>query len=579
MFKKWDLMISFTDILRGIFMKKRVISVFIIFCLIVTGINSGLLLYLPAFGADDGSYSLYFNSKRISQRGYYINNTPYLPISLLGTYANNTGITVDQSKKQLVINLSSQNIMMADDATTNFVKTYAGNVSIPLKEIEKELYFPLNTTEQFFKLSYTVSDDSIKMRAYSGTDKIAKINRSNVQGISSLLDGEGATLNLSLNDTVFITGETDNYYKIASENGSTVYVMKDYVTISEIDLAKIDFYAPKKSKFKRGSEKISLAWEYVGTVTPSAPAIKHNGLDILSPTWFDLITDGDGSVENNGDKGYTTSAHSKGYMVWATITNNMSTKGSTAFTTKTFNNSGLLNKSVAQYIFYSCLYDVDGINIDYEDVADGDAAGLVAFTALMRNYTEKQGLVLSIDTLIPRPWTIEYDRASLSKYVDYLVVMTYDEHYAGSPAAGSIASLPWVEDAIKATLKDVPASKLLMGIPLYTRVWTVDGTGKIISNPSAKMPAVRSTVASKSLTPVWRDKEKQYYVEYANGDNTSKIWIEDPRSIANRLNLVSQYNLAGSACWQLSQGEDRIWNVFDGMLKNNKTISNYENPY
>ncbi len=560
-------------------MKKRIISVFIIFCMLITAINSGLLLYLPAFGADDGSYTLYFNNKIISQRGYYINNTPYLPVSVIGTYANNPGITMDMNSKSLIIDLSAENIMMADDATTNFVKAYAGKVYIPLLEIEKELYFPLNTTEQFFKLSYTVSDSIIKMRAYSGTDKIAKINQSNVEAVSSLLDSGGDVVRLSLGDTVFISGETDNYYKIAAEDGSTVYVMKDYVTISEIDLSKIDFYAPKKTKFKRGSEKINLAWDYVTKITPAAPTVKHSGLDILSPTWFDLITDGDGSVENNGDKGYTDSAHSNGYMVWATITNNMSTKGSTAFTTKTFNNSGLLNRSVAQYIFYASLYNVDGINIDYEDVSDSDAAGLVAFTALLRNYTEKQGLVLSIDTLIPRPWTAEYDRAALSKYVDYLAVMTYDEHYAGSPAAGSTASLPWVEDALVATLKDVPASKLLLGIPLYTRIWTIDGSGKIVSNPSAKMPTVRSTVKTSGVTPEWRDKEKQYYVEYPNGANTSKIWIEDSRSVANRLELVKQHNLAGSACWQLSQGEDKIWDVFYGMLKKNKPLSDYENPY
>lgn len=560
-------------------MKKRLISGIIVFCLVVTGIQSGLLLYLPAYGGDGDSCTLLYNNQRISQRGYLINNTPYLPVSLIGSYAKNSGIKVDQENKRLMIDLASQNIMMADDATTKFVKTYGGNVYIPLREIEKELYFPLNTTEQLFKLSYSVSGNTIKMRSYSGTDKIARINRDGVQAVSSLLESDGKAVNFSLNDTVFITGETDNYYKISADDGGTVYVMKDDVTISEIDLSKIDFYAPKKNKFKRDSEKISLAWEYVAAVTPSAPAIKHNGLDILAPTWFDLIVDGDGYVENNGDKGYTDAAHSKGYQVWATITNNMSTKGSTAFTTKTFNNSGLLNRSVAQYIFYASLYNVDGINIDYEDVSDSDAAGLVAFTALLRNYTERQGLVLSIDTLIPRPWTVEYDRKALSKYVDYLVVMTYDEHYAGSPAAGSIASLPWVEEAVKATLKEVPASKLLLGIPLYTRIWTVDASGKIISNPSAKMPSVRETIQSKNLTPKWLDKEKQYYVEYPNGGNTSKIWIEDSRSIANRLNLAVKYNLAGAACWQISQGEDRIWEVFDGMLKKNKSLQSFEEPY
>ena len=558
-------------------MKKKLISLMLMVCLLFAGMSQGTLS--PVLAADGDAYTLYYNNKVISQKGYYINNTPYVPISLIGTYAKNPYIEVDQGNSRLVIDLSQQNLMMADEATSNFVKAYAGKVYIPLKKIDNELYFPLNTTEQFFKLSHTLSGKTIKMRAYAGSDKIAKVNQAGAQAVTSLLDGNAETLGLALNETLWISGETDNYYKISISDEQSAYVLKDYVTISEIDLAKVDFYAPKKTKHKRGSEKISVAWEYVGTVTPPTPATKLAGLDVLAPTWFDLIVNGDGSVENNGDRGYTDAAHQKGYMVWATITNNMSTKGSTAFTTKTFNNSGLLNKSVAQYIFYACLYDVDGINIDYEDVADADAAGLVAFTALMRNYTERQGLVLSIDTLIPRPWTIEYDRAALAKYVDYLCVMTYDEHYSSSPVAGSVASLPWVEAAIKDTLKEVPASKLLLGVPLYTRIWTVDNGGKVISNPSAKMPNVRSLLEEKKITPVWLQKENQYYAEYPNGANTSKIWIEDSRSIANRLNLVSKYQLAGAASWQLSQGEDRIWEVFNGMLKQKKDMSQYWLPY
>jgi len=560
-------------------MKKRIISGIIVFCLTMMGINGGLQLWLPAYGADDGSLALIYNNKTINQRGYVVNGTPYLPVSMIGKYVYNPGITVDQKNKKLIIDLSSMNIMMADEATTNFVKTYAGNVYIPLRDFGNgDLYFPLNTTEQFFRLGYTITGNTIRMRDYTGTDKIAKVNRNGVQGVSSLFEGDGNTVEFSNGETVFITGETDNYYAVTADDGSTVYIMKEHVSISEIDLSKIDFYAPKKPKFNRGNEKISLAWDYVHSVTPAVPA-KYSGLDILSPTWFDLIVEGGGNVENLGDKGYTDTAHANGYMVWATITNSFSTKGSTAFTTKTFNNSSLMNKAVAQFIFYSCLYDVDGINIDFEDVADADAAGLVAFTALLRNYTERQGLVLSIDTLIPRPWTIEYDRAALSKYVDYLAVMTYDEHYSSSPVAGSVASLPWVESAVKDTLKDVPASKLLLGVPLYTRLWTVDSAGKIIKNPAMKMPEVRNLLGSMGLTPVWLDKEKQYYAEYPDGAYTTKIWIEDSRSIANRLNLVKKYNLAGAACWQLRQGEDRIWDVFDGMLKRNKSLKDYENPY
>jgi len=254
----------------------------------------------------------------------------------------------------------------------------------------------------------------------------------------------------------------------------------------------------------------------------------------------------------------------------------MSTKGSTAYTTTVFNNSALLNRSVAQYLFYSCLYEADGINIDYEQVADSDAAGLTAFTSLLRQYTERQGLNLSIDTLVPKPWTIEYDRKALSGSVDYIAVMTYDEHYGGSPTAGSVASMPWVVDAVEKTLKEVPSGKVLLGIPLYTRVWVVDSSGKVIRNPSASMPYIQNLIIEKNITPLWLEKEKQYYISYPNGEYTDRIWIEDTRSVANRLSLVHDYDLAGSACWEYRWSMPEIWPVFNGMLKQGKHLSYYE---
>ncbi|MDF3001434.1 MAG: glycoside hydrolase [Bacillota bacterium] len=497
-------------------MKKRILTWLIIFAMAITGINSFFLLYFLAADTARDSYLLYYNDQMLFQRGYYIENTPYLPVELIGIYMKNPGIKADEIDKRLEIDLSVQNIVMADETTTKFVKDHGGSVYIPFREIENHLYFPLNTTVQFFHMKYSVIGTTIRMYH----DTLADTSNSNV-----------------------------------------------------------DFYAPKKATQRIEDEKISLAWDYAGTITPSVPSQKYPGLDVLAPTWFHLITKGGGNVENNGDKGYTDTAHAKGYHVWATITNNMSTKGSTAFTTETFQNRELLNKSVAQYLFYSCLYDVDGINIDYEDVADEDAAGLVAFTALLRNYTERQGLILSIDTLIPRPWTIEYDRAALAEYVDYLAIMTYDEHYSGSKVAGSVASLPWVEEAVQSTLKDVPASKLLLGIPLYTRIWTVDSAGKVITNPAAKMPAIRSLIEEKALTPTWLDTEKQYYIEYPEDSHLTKIWIEDSRSISYRLNLITKYDLAGAACWQLRQGEETIWEVFEGMLKENQAMSFYQQPY
>ncbi|MDD2295458.1 MAG: glycosyl hydrolase family 18 protein, partial [Eubacteriales bacterium] len=268
-----------------------------------------------------------------------------------------------------------------------------------------------------------------------------------------------------------------------------------------------------------------------------------------------------------------------GAYVWATITNNMSLAGSTNYTTKVLADTALRNKTIAQYLFYACLYEVDGINIDYEDVKDADRNNLTAFVREMRKHTEKLGLTLSIDTLIPKPWTVEYDYAALGKAVDYIAVMTYDEHYATSPSAGSVSSLPWADKAIQDLLTYVEGRKILMGIPLYARLWTVAPTGKPAGNRAVTMTAARELVQSKGLTPLWLSETGQYYAEYANGSNTDKIWLEDPRSIAGRLALVYTYGLAGSACWQYSQGEDAVWDVFEAVFKRGVSPGAFNDPY
>ncbi len=566
---------------KGIFMEiKRTnqIVAIVMAILLLSGTAAVFVMSsLMSFGAGEDTVPIYYNGKRLQEGGYIVNRTPYVPLSLVKGLGNTDKLTFNESDKKLLIDLSKQNIQMADAKTTDFVKNYGGTVYIPLKTFDGTLCVPMDVTEQFLKLSSSVSNGTIRIHPYSGTDRIAVIQESDTYLVSGLHDRSGQdSFPLGRGERVYILGETENYYRVETPDGSSGYVMKSHVEIAQIDLSSVDFYAPKKEKYIRGKEKINLVWQYASATTPPPPETTLEGIDILAPTWFHQIVGGEGAVENTGDLSYTKSAHENGYLVWATITNNMSTKGSTAYTTTVFNNSALLNRSVAQYLFYSCLYDADGINIDYEQVADGDASGLTAFTTLLRQYTERQGLNLSIDTLIPKPWTIEYDRAALAKQVDFLAVMTYDEHYSSSPVAGSVASLPWVTEAVKETLKAVPGEKVLLGIPLYTRVWVVDSSGKVIRNPSASMAYVQNLIVEMKLDPLWLDKEKQYFISYPNGQYTDKIWVEDSRSLANRLSLVQEYDLAGSACWEYRWSMPEIWEVFNGMLKQGRKLNYYE---
>ncbi len=558
--------------------KKKFFIIAAVSMLFCSAAIAGITATLFSFGADEGTTPIYYDGKRLSEGGHIVNRTPYVPLSVVKRIGSTEKLSFDEAGKKMLIDLSRQNIVMADNETSEFVKRYGGTIYIPLKEFNGVLHVPMDVSEQFLKLSASITGGSINIHRYSGSEDMARIAESGTNLITHLNSPRRQTpFSLNKGDIVSITGESDNYYKVETQDGLAGYVMKSLVEISDVNLSAIDFYAPKKEKFVQGrNEKINLVWQYVSQVTPPAPSRKEPGIDILAPTWFHQIVGGGGNVENNGDLGYTREAQEKGYLVWATVTNNMSTKGSTAYTTTVFNNSALLNKVVAQFLFYSCLYEVDGINIDYEDVLDSDAAGLTAFTALLRQYTERQGLNLSIDTLIPKPWTIEYDRPALARHVDYIAVMTYDEHYSSSPTAGSVASMPWVREAVEATLREVPAEKILMGIPLYTRVWVVDNSGKVIRNPAASMGYIRDLIQEMNLTLTWLEREKQYFISYPNGQYTDKIWVEDERSIANRLSLVQTYNLAGSACWDYRWCMPEIWSVFNGMLKQGRDLSYYE---
>jgi len=549
--------------------------------LLVVSLVFGLFVVSSSASYADDRYAfpMYYNNTPLAQNGFFLRGNVYVPISVLQSYGDTDKITFNTSKMQASFNLAELNMQMADTATTEFVQKWGGTVYVPLKKVDNVVVISLNAVEQLCKLSgaYDASRSRILLFPYAGGSASAAVTSREVTLTPSLGAYSTAPVTLPEGETLYITGETPSYYKAQTASGITGYVQKSAIKIMEIDLSDLDFYAPKKTKDIDSGVPINLAWEYASASTPVAPAVKHPGLDVLAPTWLDLFVEQGGAVQNETDAGYVDLAHANGYKVWTTITNNFSATGSTNFTSKCLADEAMMNKAIAQYLFYTCFYDCDGINIDFEQMKDAITKDFTNFVASLRNYTERQGLVLSVDTMLPRPWNVEYDFTNLAKHVDYLIIMSYDEHYSSSTSAGSVSSLPWVEEAVQDTLAMVPNEKLIMGIPFYTRVWVTDNNNRNLSNSSASMAKVQELIKTNNLTPTWSASGKQYFVSWpaANG-RTNKIWIEDSRSIANRLALVQKYDLAGSACWQLAFADDTVWPVFEAMLKNGAPLSQFD---
>lgn len=311
--------------------------------------------------------------------------------------------------------------------------------------------------------------------------------------------------------------------------------------------------------------KINLVWDVMTDATRKKDKIA--GLDILSPTWFD-ITDRDGTVKNKAERAYVDEAHAKGYRVWALVTNSFDRD----LTREVLANPRARENVIRQLAVYSMIYDLDGINIDFENVYDEDKDRLTAFVGEMSDMFRQMGLISSIDVTVPAQssyWSLCFDRKALAEKVDYMMVMTYDEHWASCPVSGSVASLPWVETNIEKMLKLVPREKLLLGIPLYTREWIeMNEYGKIRTKSKTRwMEDIDEIMRDKKITPTWLPESGQDYLEYKEDGRTHRIWVENAKSIKERLSLVHKYELAGVASWRKGFETEDIWPIYQEYLK------------
>lgn len=315
---------------------------------------------------------------------------------------------------------------------------------------------------------------------------------------------------------------------------------------------------PQKATFEPLKKPFNLVWDHVAgenkdlTLEDPLP-----GLNVISPTWF-ALADESGTAANRGSVAYVKAANQKGYRVWALVSNGFNKDR----TRKFFTNAAAQNLFIARLLAYARIYGFDGINVDFESVDNADAARLTAFVKKLTAAARTMGLTMSIDVMVPTKWSTCYERKALSQIVDYVAVMTYDEHWRTSPKAGSTASLPWVQRGLVNTLAQVPANKLLLGIPFYTREWeeSRNAKGKVsVKSKTMAMASADERILQTGAAKTWLGGTGQHYFQYVSGDKTYKVWMEDENSIKLRMDLVKKHNLAGAAFWRKGFERPEVW--------------------
>lgn len=362
---------------------------------------------------------------------------------------------------------------------------------------------------------------------------------------------------------IFVSDVKDGWAKVRTQDGILGYVKQDKLT------NKIAVRETLETK-PQIEGKINMFWDYYSEYVkaPDRTGSSIEGVNVVAPSFFSLQKSEDVKMNDNaarGGKEYVAWAKSNDYKVWAMVSNNSYQE----VTSKILNDFKLRQKLIEQIIELAVKYDVDGINIDFEYMKMTDKDIFSQFVIELAPRLRELGIVVSVDVTAPdgsENWSLCYNRKILAKAADYLCFMAYDQHGTSSPKAGTVAGCDWVEKNINKFLKqeDVAKEKIILGMPLYTRLWKTDINDKLTSTV-VNMNQVSENIPSDA-PKTWDEETKQYYVEYNSEKYKFQMWVEDEKSIEEKLKLIVKYDLAGGSYWEKDRETEGIWALTNEIL-------------
>ncbi|UII54137.1 glycosyl hydrolase family 18 protein [Cytobacillus spongiae] len=536
-------------------------------------ISSSLLILYPFASKERTDY--FIGEHPILYKGEQVgnavveNNTVYVPLSFMKQYVDDS-IAFDEKSNSIIITTKDKVIQMPSESLTYYVNEKPVKLQLtPITDQQGELYISLDPILAYYPIQYDLLDatKAIWIEQDGDERQVGTIHAPKAHEEKLRLRSEAHLQSpyydqASNGETVFVEKEEQEFYYIRKENGVAGYIHKEFVQKEEKRTVSI-VHEQKEATLPIINGPIQLTWEAVYSKNPDIsqlPAMP--GVNVVSPTWFELSGE-DGSIKNLGSLDYVNWAKKRGYQVWALFSNAFDPE----LTHTTFKDYETRQKMIRQLLHYSQMYQLDGINIDIENVNIEDGPLITQFVREGTPYFHEAGLIVSMDiNFISNSgnWSAFYEREKLAEIVDYLMVMAYDEHWGSSPVAGSVASLPWVEENLQKLLEVVPNEKLILGVPLYTRIWEEKANGEV-SSKAWSMKKVKEWLKTNNVKSVYDETTGQNYAEhYSEGDQaTYKIWLEDEVSLQKRAELANKYDLAGVASWSRFFADDTAWTALN----------------
>lgn len=514
---------------------------------------------------DENSVALIQNGELLEEQAVLIGGEPYAAYTYVESQLNSCFYWDEETKGILLTTSGGVQTLLPGDAAV--AKTPGGQPAVQ-QESDGTVYISLDVVKEYTDLDYAYYSDPNRVVIRNEWDGV---EQATVQSDTAQVRQKGGIKSLILadvqkGDTLLYLENLDNWCKVMTADGYTGYIQTEDISEPEA----IEARTAKKDSYERitRDHKINLVW-HQSTSTESNDAMAEmtaemTGVNVISPTWFS-VTDETGTISSLASADYVKLAHDVGREVWGLIDN-----FNEAFDETTdLAYASVRSRIIEQLLAEAASCGMDGINVDFENLKEAGIPHYLQFLRELTSAAHAQNLVVSVDTPVPQAYTMYYQRGEQARFVDYMIVMAYDEHFAGSEEAGSVSSLPFVQQAVEEMTRVMPADQVICGIPFYTRVWTEKFGQSAITSEVLGMDGAKNYAKENQMTETWDASLGQNVATVETSDARYTIWMEDEQSMEEKLKVIQSADLAGVAEWKLGFECADVWSLISEYIETN----------
>lgn len=364
--------------------------------------------------------------------------------------------------------------------------------------------------------------------------------------IGSVTEGSG----------LVILDEKNDWYRVQTENGTDGWVAKWMVSTKSLAPSLIN-------------SKSMIAGYYVENYQddPVGQTVLAKNLGLINTVIpFSYKVDQYGTISGRHYSKPFQLAKSSGAQTLALVNNIQGSNFNSDTIHRMLSNASSRSRAVNGIARLLVEKGYRGVNIDFENIKASDRIYLTAFFRELAATLRPKNLLVTAS--VPAKTSDDkssahsgaFDYRALAPYLDMVMIMTYDEHYAGGDP-GPVASLPWVEKVINYTLKSFPPQKVVLGIAAYGYDWSW-GKGKAL-----QYKGIQNLIKGHKIAPKWHSVYKVPYFTYKSWGVTHQVWYENSYSTSYKADLVKKYGLKGVAVWRLGYEDPNVWTILRQKLQ------------